>query len=183
MFYMNCNFLEIVVFPPTSFIILSAWNSCWKIVLDETLSVLKTCRALIVHCQRTSDFFLRLYTILYTNNIYMCWAELSECEKFQYKRLLHSRIPLHAWLADNVNYCNECAKQLSAMQTSYMLEASLIRTISPIQGFCPMVLFLQDSSPADNDLTRLLLLGGSQTSMCMYAWWNSSTHSDSWQAH
>lgn len=67
----------------------------------------------------------------------MCWAELSEYEKFQNKRLLHSRIPLHAWLVDNINYCGEHAKQQSAMQTSYMLEASLMRTISPIQGFCP----------------------------------------------
>ena len=81
-----------------------------------------------------------------------CWVEFSECEKFQNQRLLHPRIPQHAWLTDNINYCKEHAKQQSAMQTSYMREASMIRTISSIQAFCPLCLCCR--------LSFLLMLGG-----------------------
>lgn len=90
----------------------------------------------------------------------------------------------HGWLTIStivVSVLNNWA----LMQTSYMLEASLITTISPIQGFCPLGTVLPDSSPADNHLTCLLMLSGTQTSMCMYAWLfdKRKTHSDSWPVH
>lgn len=64
------------------------------------------------------------------------WA-FSQCEKFQNKRPPRSGIPLHAWLADNIHYCSERAKQVSAMQMSHKREASPIGTISPFSLLCP----------------------------------------------
>lgn len=70
---------------------------------------------------------------------------------FKTKRLLRSGIPLHAWLADNINYCSEHAKQHSAMQTSYKLARGLTdQNNLPYSGFLSEESVLQDSGPVDN---------------------------------